>query len=65
MQLFGVALQKVIEIEERYALLMRANKPKTAVQSSGPLSWHHMIFLSCNAQLPPIQKISSRLPSYG
>ena len=34
----GVALQKVIEIGERYALLMRANKPETAVQSSTPFS---------------------------
>ena len=27
-----------LEIGERYALLMRANKPETAVQSSGPFS---------------------------
>ena len=32
----------------RYALLMRANKPETAVQSSAPFfSWHHMVFSSC------------------
>ena len=31
----------------RYALLMRANKPETAVQSSPSFfSWHHVVFLN-------------------
>ena len=47
-----------MRISDMYALLMRANKPETTVQSSASFfSWHHMVYFSCEVRLPDEKRV--------